>query len=238
MKRIVKKLVPQSVLDWRARRIVARQQEYFGSKTAAETFTEIYQNNLWGGDAGEFYSGSGSDEKYAAKYAATIQKFVSENDIKKVVDLGCGDFRVASKFVSPEFHYTGVDVVPNLIEHLQKNYGTETIEFRCLNIVEDELPIGDLCLIRQVLQHLSNLEIAQVLENCRKFKYLIVSEEFPADNSEFQPNKDIAHGLHTRVYFNSAIALDKPPFNLQNVSAILSAETEENTILRSFLIEQ
>ena len=238
MKKIVKKLVPQKILDWRARRIVARQQEYFGSKSAAETFTEIYQNNLWGGVKGEFYSGSGSDEKYAARYAATIRNFIFENNIKKAVDLGCGDFRVASGFVSPDFHYTGIDVVPDLIGYLQKNYGSETVDFRCLNIVEDSLPNGDLCLIRQVLQHLSNREIARVLENCRKFKYLIVSEEFPADDSEFSPNKDIAHGLHTRVYFNSAVSLDQPPFNLPNVSTILAAETEEKTILRSFLIEQ
>lgn len=238
MKKLVKKLVPNSLIDWRTRRIVERQQQYFASKSAAETFTEIYQNNLWGGAAGEFYSGSGSDEKYAQKYAETIKNFIADNKIKSVVDLGCGDFRIASRFVSPEFHYTGVDIVTDLVAHLQKEYADENVQFQCLNIIEEELPIAELCLIRQVLQHLSNSEIKKVLENCRKFKYLIVTEEFPASHSAFTPNKDIAHGSHTRVYFNSAVALDKPPFNLTKLQIVLEAETEDKTVLRSFLLKQ
>jgi len=32
-------------------------------------------------------------------------------------------------------------------------------QFLCLDIISDELPDGDLCLLREVLQHLSNREM-------------------------------------------------------------------------------
>ena len=238
MKKIVKKLVPQKILDWRARRIVARQQEYFGSKSAAETFTEIYQNNLWGGAKGEFYSGSGSDEKYAARYAATIRNFIFENNIKKAVDLGCGDFRVASRFVSADFHYTGCDVVPSLIEHLNEKYANENIEFRRADIIEDRLPDADLCLIRQVLQHLSNREIARILKNAEKYKYLIVTESYPRPGVEIVPNLDIPHGPDIRLHFDSAVCLDQPPYGLTNIKLLLDAEADEGTRIKTFVIER
>lgn len=237
LKKSFKKIIPKSVLQWRVRKITEKQQEEFGKKSAAETFGEIYEKNIWGGKKGEFYSGDGSGESYANIYAETIRKFISDNKIKQVVDLGCGDFRVASKFVSVDFQYTGCDVVSSLVEHLNENYKSETVDFRCVNIVEDELPDGDLCLIRQVLQHLSNDEIKQVLENARKFKYLIVTEHYPNSQTEFTPNLDIPHGPNVRVQFDSAIVLDKPPFNVKNIKLLLDVEAEDKSKLKTFLIE-
>lgn len=234
----VKKIIPSSVLQWRRRRIAEKHQQGFAEKTVAETFSEIYEKNVWGGSDGEFYSGEGSTEKYSQKYIDAIKNFIAEKDIKRVVDLGCGDFRVASKFVFGDFHYTGCDVVPSLIEHNQKKFGGETIEFRCVNIIEDELPEGDLCLIRQVLQHLSNAEISKILENCKKYKYLIVTEHYPNPNKNIIPNLDIPHGPEMRLHYDSAVFLEKPPFNLKNVSLLLDVEAEEGTRIKTFIIEQ
>ena len=238
IKNLVKKLIPSSVLEKRRRKISAENQQKFADKSVAETFSEIYEKNAWGGKQGEFYSGDGSGAEYAEVYAETIRRFVEENKINRVVDLGCGDFRVASKFVSDAFHYTGCDVVFSLVKHLNETYKSETIEFKCINIVEDELPDGDLCLIRQVLQHLSNAEIAQVLQNAQKFKYLIITEHFPHPKKDFEPNLDIPHGPSVRVQFDSAVVLDKPPFNLKNVKLLLNVEAEEGTRIKTFVIEQ
>jgi SAM-dependent methyltransferase len=236
IKNLIKKIIPSSVLEKRRRKISAENQQKFADKSVAETFSEIYEKNAWGGEQGEFYSGDGSGEEYADVYAATIRKFIAENKIKRVVDLGCGDFRVASKFVSGDFHYTGCDVVFSLVKHLNESYKSERVEFRCVNIVEDELPDGDLCLIRQVLQHLSNAEIAKVLQNAQKFKYLIITEHYPNPKKEFEPNLDIPHGPSVRVQFDSAVVLDKPPFNLNNVKLLLDVEAEEGTRIKTFLV--
>lgn len=224
-------------MQWRRRRIVARGQKKFAAKSVAETFGEIYEKNVWGGTKGEFYSGEGSTEKYSEKYAAAIRKFIAENAVKTVVDLGCGDFRVASKFVSDEFHYTGCDVVPSLVEYLSNKFARKNVEFRCVNIVEDELPDGDLCLIRQVLQHLSNQEIEKILRKARKYKFLIVTEHYPQPNVTFVPNLDIPHGPDMRLHFDSAVYLDKSPFNLQHVELLLDVEAEEQTRIKTFVVK-
>ncbi len=236
IKNTVKKLIPNRVLQWRNKKVAVKAQEKFAGKTAAETFGEIYQKNIWGGKKGEFYSGDGSTEKYSEVYAKTIKKFVAENNIKRVVDLGCGDFRVAAKFVSKDFHYTGCDVVPSLVEHLNNNFANENVEFQCVNIVEDKLPDGDLCLIRQVLQHLSNQEIVRVLQNAAEYKYLIVTEHYPNPKIEITPNLDIPHGPTVRVQYNSAVVLDEPPFNLKNTKLLLEVEAEEGTLIKSFFV--
>ena len=236
MKALIKALVPPSVLRARRRRISEREQRRFAVRSAAETFAEIYENNIWGGRDGEFYSGTGSTRAYADKYAEVVRSFISEHQIKRVVDLGCGDFRVASKFVSPELDYTGCDVVPGLIAHLEKTYGGPKTRFKCLNIAEDELPDGEVCLIRQVLQHLSNAEISAILNAAAKFEYLIVTEHYPHPDRTFTPNLDIPHGPEMRLHFDSAVALDEPPFSLENVSVLLDVEAEEGTRIKTFLV--
>lgn len=238
LKNAVKKLIPSSVMRWRRRKIAARGQQKFAAKSVAETFSEIYEKNIWGGTKGEFYSGEGSTGKYADKYAATIKNFIAEHRIKNVVDLGCGDFRVASKFVSDDFHYVGCDVVPSLVNHLTKNFAHQNVEFRQLNIVEDNLPNGDLCLIRQVLQHLSNAEVQSILRNTEKFKYLIVTEHYPHPDVAVVPNLDIPHGDGMRLHFDSAVYLDKPPFNLSSVKLLLDVEAEEGTRIKTFVAER
>ncbi len=238
IKKVVKKLIPSAVLEWRARKISAKIQRDFAGKTAAETFAEIYERNIWGGESGEFYSGDGSDEKYANVYAAAIKKFVEEKNVERVVDLGCGDFRVASKFVSDDFFYTGCDVVASLIDCLNEKYKSEKIEFRRVDIIEDPLPDGDLCLIRQVLQHLSNREIARVLRNAEKYKYLIITEHYPNPRNKFTPNLDISHGPNVRARFGSAVVFDQPPFNLKNIRLLLDVEAEKGTRIKTFVVER
>jgi Methyltransferase domain len=238
LKEIVKKIIPLSMLNAWRRKVAEKQQSEFASKTATETFSEIYANNLWGGEKGEFYSGTGSEGKYAEIYIATIRKFFSENNIKSAVDLGCGDFRVGSQFVSNDLNYVGVDVVPKLVEHLNKTQATERISFQCLNIAEDELPKGEVCLIREVLQHLSNDEIGKVLRNCKDFKYLIITEYQPSPRPNIVPNLDIPHGPQIRLHFNSGVYLDKPPFGLKISKTLAEVETAEGNLIGTFLIEQ
>lgn len=237
MKKAVKKIIPKSLLQWRRRKIAHREQEKFADKTVAETFSEIYRENKWGGKEGEFYSGEGSRGTYAKVYADAVKNFIAENNIKKVVDLGCGDFQVASMFGSDNFQYTGCDVVPDLVRHLNEKFKSETVEFRCLNIVEDELPKGDLCLIRQVLQHLSNAEISQILENCKKFRYLIITEHYPNPNVALIPNLDIPHGPDMRLHFDSAVVLGAEPFNVKNVKLLVETEADDETRIKTFVIK-
>ena len=122
--------------------------------------------------------------------------------------------------MSPEIDYVGIDIVEELIEHNRRVYGSTNVSFRTLDIIEDPVPDGELCLLRQVLQHLSNEQIQKVLRNLRGYRYVLVTEHYPAPESFTRPNVDKPCGEDVRIYDGSAVYLDLPPFN-QTISASL-----------------
>lgn len=180
----------------------------------SKLFSRIYHENLWGGEKGEFYSGPGSDDQVGEAYAAAISSYIKQHNIKSVVDIGCGDFRIASKFIGPDMQYTGIDVVPDLIAANQAKYGTGQVKFACIDATKEALPDAELCLIRQVLQHLSNHHIQQILAKCEKYPHLVISEHVLLGDAVV-PNLDMDADWNIRIEKNSCIMLNKPPFNYQ-----------------------
>ncbi len=135
--------------------------------------------------------------------------------------MGCGDFRVGRRIVDKSHcKYIGVDVVEELIIHNNKSFGNNRIQFKQLNIVRGTLPDGELCLIRQVLQHLSNSDIKKVLKKCAKFNYVIITEHQPVA-ADIVPNIDKASNAHIRLNQRSGVYLDKAPFN-KKISELLT----------------
>lgn len=201
-----------------------------------ETFKNIYATNLWGGEEGTFYSGRGSDEDFAEDYANTINNFIRKHGIKSIVDCGCGDFRVGKKLCNNNIKYLGIDIVDDLISYNQKAYASENTSFICKNIIDDELPISELCLIRQVLQHLSNLEILKVIKNVDKYKYIIVTEHIPEENDIVSYNLDKCHGENIRLANGSGVFLEKPPFNLKMMTLAEFRAEDVSGVLRTSLI--
>jgi Methyltransferase domain len=154
-----------------------------------------------------------------------------------VVDLGCGDFRVGQRICSAiSVNYVGVDIVPGLIAYNQTRFGSDCVNFKCANIITDELPDGDLCLIRQVLQHLSNKQISQVLANCGKFPYLVITEDV-YNGPNMRPNLDIMHGPDNRLHRRSGVFLDRAPFALRTQNVVEISCPEFNSVIRTCLIE-
>ena len=82
---------------------------------------------------------------------------------------GCRDFRVGARLARAGLSYVGVDVVPALIAQNQSQFGGKDVVFVVRDIIRDELPPGDLCVVRQVLQHLSNDQIRAVLPKLRQY---------------------------------------------------------------------
>jgi len=201
--------------------------------TIEETFNKIYADGYWGSRATKFYSGVGSDDDYTDKYCELIRAFIATHHLATVIDLGCGDFRVGRRICSPSIKYVGIDVVSSLIDHLKVTSGSEKVTFLHLNIVEQAPPSGDLCLIREVLQHLSNNEIEQVLRNVQQYKYVIVSEHIP--RSPEHVNLDKRHGPDTRLSEGSGVFLEEPPFSLK-VETLLEIQVGPDTMIRTMLL--
>ena len=215
--RLAKALLPTAALnfvrrlrrDWRLR--VRR------SMTNEQIFSQIYRDNKWGGEKGGFCSGAGStNDAIVTTYVDAITRLASEKGFlgTRFVDFGCGDFRVGQRLIPLCSTYVGVDVVPSLVDHNNKIYGNQTTRFLTQDLTRDEPPEGDVCFVRQVLQHLSNDEIKSILSKLDRYRWVFITEHQPKAGASVVPNIDKVHGEDIRVAFGSAVYVDQPPFNL------------------------
>ncbi len=209
-------------------------------RTPEQVFSRIYGSGLWGKSGGQFFSGSGSTDAHALQYVGMLAEYVEKHSIRSVVDLGCGDFAIGRRIADLGVDYTGVDVVPALIQHHSRQFGSPRVRFAHVDIVDGDLPHGNLCLIRQVLQHLSNDQIARILPKLRRYAHVLVTEHYPAPDIQVIPNKDKPHGHDTRVEDDSAVFLQHRPFNARIVEPLLEQETtplkRRGEVLRTFRI--
>lgn len=214
---MLRALIPNGLKEpyRRLRRFV----EHAGNRrrSAEEVFTAIYARNQWGGRAGEFCSGSGSQSSAITDpYVAAITELADREGFRGAafVDLGCGDFTVGRRLLPLCASYVGVDVVRPLIERNRELYGNATTQFRHLDIAQAQLPHGDVCFVRQVLQHLSNAQIAAVLAKLARYRWVLITEHHPSDNRTIVPNRDKIHGGDIRVLDNSGVYVCAPPFDV------------------------
>jgi SAM-dependent methyltransferase len=200
-------------------RLLSRLRQYavqrpFNRLSREAVFDKIYLDGTWGKDSDSRpFSGAGSrDERIVAPYVEAVQSFLDSLGDASVVDLGCGDFTVGSRLNAAS--YIGCDISEVVLEHNRSRY--EGTEFLRLDVAEDDLPVGDVGILRQVLQHLDNESIAKFVEKLapRPYKYLIVTESEPS-GGRFTANLDKPTGPGIRLQQNSAIVLTAPPFCLR-----------------------
>ncbi|MFG6686685.1 class I SAM-dependent methyltransferase [Mariniflexile sp. HNIBRBA6329] len=193
-----------------------------------KAMTQIYDLKLWGGNDFDFYSGSGSHDLEITKpYLDAIITFLeTHNNALTICDLGCGDFNIGKHLTKYTKKYMAVDIVESLIARNKKLFKEANLEFQCLDIAKDELPTADCIILRQVLQHLSNLEVQSVVKKLKAYKYIILTEHVPFGN--FIPNKDIISGQGIRLKQNSGVNLLEAPFHFK---------IKEATILNEHVLE-
>ena len=199
-------------------------------RTNKEIFSEIYSQGKWGrgADPDSPYSGSGSHTpEIVDRYVAAVKGFWDRFDgPMTLVDLGCGDFSVGSKLLAGARRYIACDIVDSVIEYNKRTYLQANLEFVVLDLCNDPLPDGDVFLVRQVLQHLQNADIAKF---CRKVEakggYLILTEHVPV--GEFAPNLDKASGAAIRLFKRSGVVLTQPPFDLRVMSEQVICEVPQ-----------
>ncbi len=215
LKQFVKPLVPRWLLERRRMRIARRIDESFKGRPPEQVFSEIYARGMWGrGADGALASGEGSHRSaitgpYVEAVRAFLKQFPRPAD---VVDLGCGDFAVGSRIRDLCGRYIACDVVPAVIAQNCKAFADSDVEFRQIDIVADALPPGGVAFIRQVLQHLSNAQIAAVAAKLPAYRTVIVTEHL-SPSAKLAPNLDKPAGPGTRL--SSGVILTAPPFSLK-----------------------
>jgi hypothetical protein len=215
--------VIRTLLGSVARRVLPRQiilayRNYrLANLATEEVFTGIYTRNEWGGRPGEFHSGAGSvQHAITVPYVTHILRKLELLNARELraVDLGCGDFRIGRQLALACGSYVGVDIVKSLIEHHKAAYGSDRVSFEHVNIIEDNLPPGNICFVRQVFQHLSNAQILAVLPKLNQYRWCFITEHHPSAGWLREPNLDKPHGRDIRVTAGSGVFLDEPPFNI------------------------
>jgi SAM-dependent methyltransferase len=169
MRNIIGSLITPPILRLKSRLRAWRIRRLYRQLPAQEVFSRIYRSKAWGSHPDRpFCSGEGSiREDIVGPYCDKVRDFIQTRNIRHVVDLGCGDFGVGSRLLAPNLRYTATDIVRELVEDNRKRFAGLSVDFKCMNIINEELPEGELCLVRQVLQHLSNAEILRILNKLR-----------------------------------------------------------------------
>jgi SAM-dependent methyltransferase len=186
-----------------------------------EIFTTVYRNQLWGAPKpwqsrrARFFSGPGSHARAVVKpYISAVRRFLKANPGLDAVDLGCGDFNVGRQLRPLCNRYVACDIVPDLIEYNRGSFSKMDVDFRCVNIVSEALPEGDVVFLRQVLQHLDNKQIGSLVSKlAHSYTFLILTEHLPS-KSQFVPNLDHTSGSGLRLSHDSGVVLTAAPFNL------------------------
>lgn len=152
-----------------------------------DVFQNIYDGNGWKGD--ESVSGQGSDLKQTRKIRKEIPLLLNILDVRSMLDIPCGDFYWMSRIKElDKISYVGADIVPELIYANRKLYHHQ---FRVLDAATGHLPKVDMIFCRDMLGHLSNLDVKAVLKNFRASgSTYLLSTTFP----DFFSTADITTG--------------------------------------------
>jgi hypothetical protein len=147
-------------------------------------FTDIYENKIWGDNNINDYngsSGSGSNIDYNIhSYVPLLRDIIVNNNIKTVVDLGCGDFR-CGKFIYDDLDvaYTGYDTYNKIIDYNSKHYPAPKYSFVHMDFYSRKESIvgGELCILKDVIQHWKMDEIYSFIDylvDNKIFKYILI----------------------------------------------------------------
>jgi SAM-dependent methyltransferase len=169
---------------------------------AREEFAKIYREHVWGGTS---RSGPGSDPEVLRPYAELLSTFIRQRNIRSVVDVGCGDWALGRTLDWTGIDYTGVDIVPEVIEMLNATYGSSHVRFVCRDLLSDELPSAELCVIKDVLQHLPNESVRSFIQKLRSnFSLALLTNDISHrrqgnwrtrwKTEAIEPNSDIPNG--------------------------------------------
>ena len=152
-----------------------------------ETFTEIFDKNLWASP--ESVSGGGSEMQNTEAVRRELPYLIQKFGIKSILDIPCGDWNWMKSVDLCGASYIGADIVEPLIQKNKWQY--KDVDFRVLDITKDALPKVDLIFTIDCLGHLSNDNVLRALRNCQESgsKYLLATSF-----TKWSSNPDILDG--------------------------------------------
>tara|TARA_B100000787_G_C16176625_1_gene289390 strand:+ start:59 stop:781 length:723 start_codon:yes stop_codon:yes gene_type:complete len=150
-------------------------------------FKHIFKSGYWldyNTHNDESRSGKGSNFENTVQLQSDLKVFFKDNKVKKILDIGCGDFNWMSILLKEVDYdsYLGLDIVDSLVDYNNKKYGNKKIKFVSKDFVNDDIDFikeFDFILIRHVFIHLKNSNINSVINKIKKinFSYLGITSD-------------------------------------------------------------
>ena len=147
-------------------------------------FYSIYKSNHWRSykkpNINESISGLGSDFKITRKLIVDLNNFIIKNNIKTILDIGCGDFNWMKHLVNDNLNikYHGIDIVKEIIKINSKLYSNSRVSFECNDVLNFIYPDNfDLILIRDFFIHIKNKDIINTINKLKfnKCKFFAIT---------------------------------------------------------------
>jgi len=196
-----------------------------------QVFTDVYENKRWGNNHHSEYAGSsgcGSEIDYNKNtYVPFLKKWIKDNHIKKIVDLGCGDFKCGPLIYDDlTISYTGYDAYKKIIDYNSKTHALPKYTFMHLDFFNNKEDIieGELCILKDVIMHWSLDSIYSFLDylvESKKFKYILIC----SCCNQRQHNTDIQNGEFRQL------SCDYFPLKKYNPVKIYNYDTKEVSVI-------
>jgi len=170
-------------------------------------FARIYEANEWGDG-----SGPGSRRASTKPYRQVLERILFNRRIRRVVDLGCGDWRFSRLVNWSGIEYLGIDVVPQVIKSDLAQYSSHNVHFRCADFRSRPLPDAELYILKDVLQHWPTGQILSFLKRMAGKQMLITNTVW---HGALPVNTDISAGEYR------PLDLLGHPFHLRNAKIVL-----------------
>lgn len=158
-------------------------------------FDKIYKEKRWVSRYSNpsSLSGPGSFPEISQKYLDFLSNFCENNNIKSIVDYGCGDVAIYEEFNLKKYSYTGIDASQRAIDIAQKKYPNMT--FKCQETFD--IPSGDLLIVKDVFGHWSGVRSTKGLGdksnlikdflkiNYNNFPFILIVDGHDADLEKY-----------------------------------------------------
>lgn len=174
-------------------------------------FDEIYKKDIWGLKTDEYAAAKpGMETEHARnkRFSTLISDLIRLNDVKSVVEFGCGWWKYMVDVDLAGAQYDGFDIVESVIEDNRQKHAKSGV---CFHTVRDgvRMPKADLLISKDVLQHLPTADVHYYLSLFRtNFRFMLIGNDcIPDDNL----NGDTKRGGYR------ALRLERPPFHYPNV---------------------
>lgn len=210
---VIRSIYWRTLGRWKSR----REQRRWAALPPEKVFGEIYETNRWSDP--ESRSGTGSNLEQTAVVREALPVLFERYQVRTFLDIPCGDYYWMSNVKLGGVRYIGGDIVPSLIERNQARYGSESVTFRTVNLIENDLPPADLLLVRDCLVHLSFRDAKRAIANIKRspVRYLLTTTFI-----DVPQNDDIITGQWRML------DLTKSPFNFPPAVELIDEQATES----------